>query len=80
MGCQSVKTLLSISHFSLLLQNKIHIMTFENTLEFAKKLDSQDQLHKYQDEFIFPQVNGKKVIYFTGNSLGLQPKRTSLRG
>jgi kynureninase len=51
-------------------------MTFENTLEFAKKLDSQDQLHKYQDEFIFPQVNGKKVIYFTGNSLGLQPKRT----
>ena len=37
-------------------------MTFENTLEFAKKLDSQDQLHKYQDQFIFPQVNGKKVI------------------
>ena len=51
-------------------------MTFENTLEFAKKLDSQDQLHKYQDQFIFPQVNGKKVIYFTGNSLGLQPKRS----
>ena len=51
-------------------------MTFENTLEFAKKLDSQDQLHKYQDHFIFPQVNGKKVIYFTGNSLGLQPKRS----
>ena len=51
-------------------------MTFENTLEFAKKLDSQDQLHKYQDQFIFPQVNEKKVIYFTGNSLGLQPKRS----
>ena len=27
-------------------------------------------------EVIFPKVNGKKVIYFTGNSLGLQPKRT----
>jgi kynureninase len=51
-------------------------MTFENTLEFAKKLDSQDPLNKYQDEFIFPKVNGQKVIYFTGNSLGLQPKRT----
>ncbi len=76
MSCQSPKSLLSIGHFSLLLQIKIEIMTFENTLEFAKKLDLQDQLHKYQDEFIFPQVNGKKVIYFTGNSLGLQPKRT----
>lgn len=51
-------------------------MTFENTLEFAKQLDSQDQLQQYQNEFIFPEVNGKKVIYFTGNSLGLQPKRT----
>ena len=51
-------------------------MTFENTLEFAKQLDAQDQLHKYKDEFIFPKVNGKKVIYFTGNSLGLQPIRT----
>lgn len=51
-------------------------MTFENTLEFAKQLDAQDKLYKYRDEFFFPEVNGKKVIYFTGNSLGLQPKRT----
>ena len=51
-------------------------MTFENTLEFAQQLDSQDKLNKYQQEFIFPKVNDKKVIYFTGNSLGLQPKRT----
>jgi kynureninase len=51
-------------------------MTFENTKEFAKQLDSEDKLNKYRDEFIFPKVNGKKVIYFTGNSLGLQPKRT----
>ena len=50
-------------------------MDFKNTLEFAQKLDAQDYLHKYQDEFIFPKVNDKKVIYFTGNSLGLQPKR-----
>jgi kynureninase len=51
-------------------------MIFENTKEFAQKLDSQDKLNKYRDEFIFPEVNGKRVIYFTGNSLGLQSKRT----
>ena len=51
-------------------------MTFQNTREFAKQLDSQDVLNHYQDQFIFPKVDGKRVIYFTGNSLGLQPKRT----
>ncbi|MGX7667405.1 kynureninase [Flavobacterium pedocola] len=51
-------------------------MTFENTREFAQQLDAKDELRKYREEFIFPQVNGKQVIYFTGNSLGLQPKRT----
>lgn len=51
-------------------------MTFQNTLEFAQNLDAQDQLRKYREEFHFPKVNGKSVIYFTGNSLGLQPKRT----
>ncbi len=50
-------------------------MTFENNLAFAQQLDAQDPLSHYQNEFSFPQVNGKKVIYFTGNSLGLQPKR-----
>lgn len=49
-------------------------MNFQNTLEFAKQLDAQDALAKYKNEFIFPKVNGKDVIYFTGNSLGLQPK------
>lgn len=51
-------------------------MTFENSLTFAQEIDKKDPLHKYQSEFIFPKVNNKKVIYFTGNSLGLQPKRT----
>jgi len=51
-------------------------MTFQNTKEFALQLDAQDQLSNYRNEFIFPQHNGKDVIYFTGNSLGLQPKRT----
>ena len=51
-------------------------MEFKNTLEFAQSLDAQDNLRTYRDEFIFPKINGKEVIYFTGNSLGLQPKRT----
>lgn len=50
-------------------------MKFQNTLEFAKSLDEKDALAKYRKEFHFPKVNGKQVIYFTGNSLGLQSKR-----
>jgi kynureninase len=51
-------------------------MIFQNTREFAQSLDAQDAVKDYRNEFIFPKVNGKQVIYFTGNSLGLQPKRT----
>lgn len=51
-------------------------MTFQNTLEFAQQLDAQDELKNYRKEFIFPQHDGNDVIYFTGNSLGLQPSRT----
>ncbi len=51
-------------------------MPFENSLSFAQKLDREDPLHHYRDEFHFPRVNDRQVIYFTGNSLGLQPKRT----
>lgn len=51
-------------------------MEFKNTLEYAQSLDAQDNLRTYRDEFIFPKIKGKEVIYFTGNSLGLQPKRT----
>lgn len=49
-------------------------MQFQNTLEYARELDSQDKIASYRDQFIFPQHEGKNVIYFTGNSLGLQPK------
>ncbi len=49
-------------------------MQFKNNLEFAQSLDKSDALQKYRQQFHYPQVNGKDVIYFTGNSLGLQPK------
>lgn len=45
-----------------------------NSLEYAKKLDAQDPLAAYREKFFIPQVNGQDSIYFTGNSLGLQPK------
>jgi len=51
-------------------------MEFENSLNFAQELDAKDPLRKYREQFHFPKVNDKDVIYFTGNSLGLQPKRT----
>lgn len=51
-------------------------MTFQNSLEFAQQLDASDSLSKYRNEFHYPKIDGKEVIYFTGNSLGLQPKRT----
>lgn len=50
-------------------------MQFENTLEFAKRLDSNDELNGYRNQFRIPLLNGKEQIYFLGNSLGLQPKK-----
>jgi kynureninase len=51
-------------------------MQFINSLDFARKLDDQDQLKDYRKQFLFPQHNGKETIYFCGNSLGLQPVKT----
>ena len=49
-------------------------MNYINTLEFAQQLDKEDSLSKYRERFFFPKMNGKAVLYFCGNSLGLQPK------
>lgn len=49
-------------------------MRYENTLAFAQNLDLQDPLRHYRDNFLFPQHQGRPVLYFCGNSLGLQPK------
>ena len=49
---------------------------FLNTLDFALEADRNDPLRSFRDRFYFPLVNGKEAIYFTGNSLGLQPKTT----
>jgi kynureninase len=51
-------------------------MDFENNLPYAQQLDTNDILRQYRSRFYIPLVNGKECIYFTGNSLGLQPKTT----
>ncbi len=51
-------------------------MNFENSLSFAKRLDRTDPLKSFHKKFHLPKVNGKTALYFTGNSLGLQPKST----
>ena len=51
-------------------------MNYQNTLEFAKEMDQRDPLKSFRDQFYFPTFHEKEVVYFTGNSLGLQPKRT----
>jgi len=47
---------------------------FENSLDFAHQLDAQDPLKSFRERFHFPTFHEKTVRYFTGNSLGLQPK------
>lgn len=49
---------------------------FQNTLAFAQAQDAKDPLRSFRDRFIFPDFTEDTVRYFTGNSLGLQPKTT----
>ncbi len=49
---------------------------FENSLAFAKEMDAKDPLKDFRDLFHMPNFHEKTVRYFTGNSLGLQPKST----
>ena len=50
-------------------------MTFENSRSCAKIMDQDDPLGSYRDKFHYPKNDNKKnVIYFSGNSLGVQPK------
>jgi len=53
-------------------------MTYQNSLDFAKQLDQEDPISYLRNEFHIPRdKDGKEWLYFTGNSLGLQPKITS---
>jgi kynureninase len=47
---------------------------FENTPDFARRLDEEDPLKAFREQFYIPIAHGNESIYFNGNSLGLQPK------
>jgi|SRR5690554_35568 len=49
-------------------------MHYINDKDFATKADKEDPLQEFRSKFFIPQHQGKDKIYFTGNSLGLQPK------
>lgn len=50
----------------------------ENSLAYAQQQDHQDPLKHFRNKFLIPTNNeGEELIYLCGNSLGLQPKKTS---
>ena len=56
-------------------------MKNQNTLAFAKQQDKEDPIGYLRNRFHIPKVasgdlTGTEWLYFTGNSLGLQPKTT----
>ncbi|AXT20684.1 kynureninase [Flavobacteriaceae bacterium AU392] len=53
------------------------MLTYKLGLDYAKQQDQLDKLSKYKDAFHIPKdKDGNNLIYFCGNSLGLQPKST----
>ena len=47
---------------------------WEFSLDCARKLDKNDELKSFRELFYLPTFTKSDVVYFTGNSLGLQPK------
>ncbi|MFM7666727.1 MAG: kynureninase [Bacteroidota bacterium] len=52
-------------------------MPFESSLAFAQTMDANDPLKDFRNQFHFPTFHEKPIRYFTGNSLGLQPKKAA---
>lgn len=51
-------------------------MQFQASESFAREMDAKDPLAAFRKEFLFPKTKaGNEVIYFAGNSLGLQPRK-----
>lgn len=52
----------------------ISSITYENSLDFAQKMDASDPLKQFRNRFHIPLIHDQEAIYLCGNSLGLQPK------
>lgn len=48
-------------------------MDYRFSPDFAAQADAADELKDFRSRFLFPQHGGRDTVYFTGNSLGLQP-------
>ena len=44
-----------------------------NTHAYALELDDRDPLKSFRNKFLIPKSGNRELIYFLGNSLGLQP-------
>jgi kynureninase len=54
-------------------------MHYEDSREFAARLDAADPLARFRAQFSFPLArDGRHPVYLVGNSLGLQPKLAAL--
>ena len=62
------------SSLTILIYSMTNNMNHQYSLEYARKLDEQDNLTIYREQFYAPYLNNKRAVYFLGNSLGLQPK------
>lgn len=62
------RSCLEMSNFELMSE-------YSTDISYAIAADQRDPLAAYKDQFHFPVKNGKPVIYFCGNSLGLQGKQ-----
>jgi kynureninase len=52
-------------------------LRFEAGEGFARQMDAADPLRPFRNEFLVPRDGrGEPVVYFAGNSLGLQPRKT----
>ena len=49
-------------------------MLYENSITFAQKLDQEDSLFGFREQFHLLMKDGHPMVYLCGNSLGLQPK------
>ncbi|MCC7232252.1 MAG: kynureninase [Bacteroidia bacterium] len=52
------------------------MVPFENSEQYALSMDEQDSLKDFRNQFYIPVIHGRDALYFTGNSLGLEPRST----
>lgn len=52
-------------------------MDYELSRDFARQQDDLDPLKGYRDKFHLPDFGGERSVYFSGHSLGLQPRAAS---